>query len=167
MNVTLLSDASYCPDHKVAGYGWWIACGRGKQGGSGRIDTSVYDVNSAEMMAICNSIWHGVGLGLIQRGDDLLIQTDSLASIDRLEAKREVKVTEQQQTIIAYFEKVTRRLGLGIEFRHVKAHTNLSAPRYVANRMCDLRAKKEMLEARRLKKIHTHMTTIRGLLNEV
>lgn len=167
MNVTVLCDASYCPDMRLAGYGYWIACQRGKRGGSGRIESHVGDVNSAEMMAICNTIWHGVNNGLIERGDILLIQTDSLASIDRLEGKREVKVTEQQQTIIAYFEKIVRRLDIGYSFRHVKAHTNLDAPRYRANRMCDLRARKEMLEARRLQTIRNNMTTIRGLLHEV
>lgn len=166
MNVTILSDASYCPKYKVAGYGFWIACTRGKLGGSGQILEDVEDTNAAEMMAICNAIWHGVTDRLIERGDRLLIQTDSLAAIDRLRGQRVVTVTEQQSRVVAYYEKTVRRLELGVQLRHVKAHTLHQEPRFVANRMCDKRAKEEMRAARKAKIAQSHIQAITELLSE-
>lgn len=166
MNVTVLSDASYCPKYKVAGYGFWIACSRGKFGGGGQIIEEVDDTNAAEMMAVCNSVWHGVNEGLIQRGDKLLIQTDSLAAIDRLYGKRVVTLTEQQTRIIAYYDKAVRRLELNVQLRHVKGHTIHKEARYVANRMCDKRAKEQMRAARKAKMAQSHIQEIKELLRE-
>lgn len=166
MNVTILTDASYCPKYRVAGYGFWIACGRGKFGGGGKIVEEVHDTNAAEMMALCNSIWNGVNNGLIHCGDRLLMQTDSLAAIDRLKAQRVVTLTEQQQRIIAYYQKAVRRLSLDVQFRHVKGHTLHQEPRFVANRMCDKRAKEQMRAARKEKMLEPHYKAIKELLNE-
>lgn len=164
MNVTVLSDASYCPKHKVAGYGFWIACGRGKLGGGGQIIEEVEDTNAAEMMAICNSIWHGVDRKLIEAGDRVLVQTDSLAAIDRLKGQRVVTLTPQQERIIAYYQKAVRRLELTVVLRHVKGHTGLPEARYVANRMCDKRAKDQMRAARSAKIAKPHIDAIREIL---
>lgn len=166
MNVTLLCDASYCPDYKVAGYGYWIASQRGKIGGAGKIVDDVEDTNTAEMMAICNTIWHGVGHKLIERGDRLLIQTDSLAAIDRLRGQKVVTITKQQTTVLEYYEKVVRRLELEVVLRHVKAHTINKEARFVANRMCDKRAKEQMRAARKTKIAQPHITAIKELLRE-
>ena len=121
MRVTVLCDASYCPDYKLAGYGFWIACKRGKLGGGGQIIESVGDTNTAEMMAICNAIYHGVAARLIERADEILIQTDSLAAIDRLRGGRVVTITEQQSRVISYYQELILRLNLAIEFRHVNS----------------------------------------------
>lgn len=166
MNVTILSDASYCPEHKVAGYGFWIACQRGKLGGGGVIIEDVEDTNAAEMMAACNSIWHGVTNGIILKGDELLIQTDSLAAIDRLEGRRVVTMTAQQERIVAYYEKTIRRMELSVVLRHVKAHTGRLEARYTANRMCDIRARKNMRAARKQKIAQPYITAIKELLRE-
>lgn len=165
MNVTVLSDASYCPKYKVAGYGYWIACGRGKLGGGGQILEDVEDTNAAEMMAICNAVWHGVTDKLIQEGDNLLIQTDSLAAIDRLRGQRVVTVTEQQSRVIAYYEKAIRRLELSVHLRHVKGHTLHQEARYVANRMCDKRAKEQMRAARKTKIAQPYIQQIKEILH--
>lgn len=164
MNVTILSDASYCPEYKVAGYGFWIACGRGKLGGGGQITEEVEDTNAAEMMAICNSICYGVDRRLIEPGDRLLVQTDSLAAIDRLQGKRVVTLTPQQERIIAYYQKVVRGLDLTVVFRHIKGHTGLPEARYVANRMCDKRARDHMRAARSAKIAEPYLQQIREML---
>ncbi len=165
MNITILTDASYCPKYKVAGYGYWIACQRGKLGGSGKIVEDVEDTNAAEMMAICNSIWHGVSSGVIHKGDRILVQTDSLAAIDRLKAIRVVTITQQQERIVAYYQKAIHRLELEVTLRHVKAHTGQQEARFVANRMCDKRAKDAMREARRIKIAQPYIESIKEILN--
>lgn len=166
MHVTIISDASYCPKYKVAGYGYWIASGRGKLGGSGQIVEEVEDTNSAEMMAVCNAVWHALTERLVEHGDALLIQTDSLAAIDRLRNKRVVTMTDQQTRILAYFEKTVRRMNLNVQFRHVKGHTIHQEPRYIANRMCDKRAKEEMRAARKTKMAQPYIQEIKELLSE-
>lgn len=163
MNVTILTDASYCSRYKVAGYGFWIASHRGKLGGGGKVVEDVEDVNAAEMMAIANAIWHGLNSRLLQKGDTLLIQSDSLGAIDRLRG-RAVTMTQQQLRVIAYYEKVVRRLEFNVRFRHVKAHTMNEAPRFVANRMCDKRAKENLRAARREKIAQVHIQQIQEIL---
>lgn len=163
MNVTILSDASYCSKHKVAGYGFWIACHRGKLGGGGIIEEDVDDVNAAEMMAVANSIWHGLNASLICKGDNLLIQSDSLGAIDRLRG-RNVTITQQQLRVIGYYEKVVSRLELTVRFKHVKAHTSREEARFVANRMCDKRAKENLRAARRNKTTQIHIQRIEEIL---
>lgn len=164
MLVTVISDASFCPQYKVAGYGYWIASGRGKQGGSGQIIEEVEDTNSAEMMAVCNAIWHGVTKHLIVQNDSVLVQTDSLAAIDRLRGTRVVTMTDQQKRIVAYYEKTIRRMGLSVSLRHVKGHTVHQEARYAANRACDKRAKVEMRAARKHKIAQTHIDQIKEML---
>ena len=166
MHVTILSDASYCPKYKVAGYGFWIACSRGKLGGGGQILEDVEDTNAAEMMAICNAVWHGVTDQLIERGDKLLIQTDSLAAIDRLRGQRVVTVTDQQKRIVAYYEKAVCRLELNVQLRHVKGHTLHQEARFVANRMCDKRAKEQMRAARKTRAAQPYINEIKEMLRE-
>lgn len=166
MKVTILSDASYCPENKVAGYGFWIASQRGKLGGGGVIVDDVEDTNAAEMMAICNAIWHGYSNRLIEKGDELLIQTDSLAAIDRLDSRRVVTMTNQQEAIVQYFQKTVRRMELNVTLRHVKAHTGRQEARYTANRMCDIRARKNMRAARKQKVARPYINEIKEMLRE-
>ena len=163
MNVTVISDASYCPDHRVAGYGYWIACARRKVGGGGQIVHEVGDVNTAEMMALANTLWHGISEQIILPGDTILFQTDSLGAIDRLQNIKRVATTEQQKTVQAYFEKTISRLDLAVQFRHVKGHTVLTDARYVANRMCDKRAREQMRAARKAKVIEKARAPIQDI----
>lgn len=166
MNVTILCDASYCPQYRVAGYGFWIACQRKRFGGGGAIKSSVDGTNTAEMMAICNAIWHGVGQKAIEKGDSLLIQSDSLAAIDRLDEKKVVSVTEQQQEVITYFREIILKMDFSVKFRHVKGHTAHQEARFVANRMCDKRAKFHMRAARKQLVAKPYIEEIKELLRE-
>lgn len=150
MRVTIICDASHCPQFHVAGYGYWIASDRGRKGGGGQILSDVFDNNTAEMMAICNTIWHGINTGLIQEGDQVLIQTDCLAAIDRLGEKLS-STRPQDLQALRYFREVTFGKSLQISWRHVKGHTNLQDARYAANRACDKRAKVAMRAARKKK----------------
>lgn len=166
MDVTVLSDASFCPNYHVAGYGYWIASSRGKLGGGGAVIEEVLDTNAAEMMAVCNAIWHAIGAGLICEGDNLLIQTDSTAAIDRFKGTRVVTITEQQSRVIKYFEKIVSRLKLTVRFRHVKAHTAINDSRSLANRSFDKRAKAAMREARKAKIAAPYINQIEEMLHE-
>ena len=151
MNVTVITDASFCPAYNVAGYGFWIACNRGKLSGCGQITGYVRDTNEAEMVAVYKAIQQGAHDQIIKCEDSLLIQLDSLAAIDRLEANRIVTCTEQHKQIIYDYNRIVSQLNLTIEFRHVRGHTKNTGAKFVANRWCDRKARHQMKTARKLK----------------
>lgn len=142
MLVTIMTDASWCPDTHAGGYGFWIACERGKLPGGGPFRVAVRSAGHAEMMAICNAIYDARKQGLVHVGDTLLVQTDCRQAMDVLEQRVHVGFKD----IIDYFNSI--RHGLTVHFRHVKGHTSNSDSRSVANKMCDKRAKEGMRIAR-------------------
>lgn len=146
MNITVLADASHCPDTKAGGYGYWIASARGKQGGSGILKGRITSSTLAEIMAIANAIYHGIKIGLICGNDILLVQTDCESAIFALSLKR--KGSEEEQKVIEYVQKLSKLLRLTIEYKHVKGHTSNKEARFAANNACDRAARKAMRRAR-------------------
>jgi ribonuclease HI len=166
MRITMICDASYCDRHRVAGYGFWIASQRGKLGGAGNIVDEVENNNTAEMMAICNAIWKGIEAALIQRSDQLLIQSDCLSAMDKMKGLQKA-VTAQERSVLAYYLRTVQENGLHVTFRHVRGHTSIDEPRYAANRLCDRTAKAQMRLARS-KKIAAKITNeLQGVPNAV
>jgi ribonuclease HI len=150
MRVTIIADASYCSQHKVGGFGYWIACERGKRPGGGPLKGSVPTSVIAEMMAICRALHDGVRMSLIQTGDDVLIQTDCRSAIDALQIVRLAAVSAKTREVIEVFDNIVRKAKIKVSFRHVKGHTNNVEARFAANRACDQRAKTAMRQARKL-----------------
>jgi len=149
MNVTLITDASWCPDQLVSGYGYWVACARGKLGGGGRCTSASVETSTvAEMMGVCNSLFECYKAGYIVRGDRILIQTDCVAAIKAFEGIRFANLNRQERMVVKYLHELQKALDLELTFRHVKAHTQTQDARSVTNRMCDKVAKKFMREAR-------------------
>lgn len=147
MRVTLIADASFCNDHKVAGYGYWVASDRGREGGGGEMQGVVGNNVVAEMMAVCLALFHGLKKGLVQEGDEVLLQTDCLPAIDALSGKRTKLITQEREVVDKVLE-YKKRFSLQLEYRHVKGHTNRPGNRYITNRLCDQRAKEAMRRAR-------------------
>ena len=155
MNVTILADASYCPETKVGGYGFWIASQRGKlDGGSkltwkgGAIATSTI----AEMMAIAGALYMGVTNGLVLQYDSILFQTDCMGAIQAFQGTR-YNLVSQELSVLKYFNEMQNSLELKVSFRHVKGHTNVDDARSASNRMCDKRAKQFMRSARTIARV--------------
>lgn len=149
MRVTIIADASWCPQTHVAGYGFWIASDRGKQGGSGAMRNTVVNNNAAEMMALINGLHHACKTGLVQACDAVLLQTDCQAAIHALvnaETRKHISKTELE--LVAYFKELQDRVGFNVEFRHVKGHTDGKQPRLFINNKCDEFARKAMRKAR-------------------
>lgn len=105
--------------------------------------------NTAEMMAVCHALYEATKEGLVQSGDYVLIQTDCLGAIHRLKGSHPSR-SKQERECTNYLRQVRKNLNLGIELRHVKGHSSKKESRFVANNMCDIRAKEGMREARRL-----------------
>jgi ribonuclease HI len=148
MRVTIISDASYCQDSRAAGYGFWIACERGKRGGGGAMRTEVECSNAAEAMALVNSLTVAISYQLVQDGDFVLLQTDSQAAIDAFEGRRHNSMTRGEREAVKLLRQLRSEHSLSVAFRHVKGHTNRAEARYVTNNLCDQRAKAGLREAR-------------------
>lgn len=147
MNVTIIADASYCPQTRAAGYGYWVASERGKAPGGGSMRGPVDGSGAAEMMAVCNAIYDALKLGLVEPGDHLLVQTDCQSAILAFDGQRQVMTRDELAAKRSFADLCTRN-RLRVRLRHVKGHTNRREARYVTNNRCDQRAREGMQAAR-------------------
>ncbi|UPT53012.1 RNase H [Hafnia phage yong3] len=149
MRITIISDASYCPNTAAAGYGGWVVCNRGKAKCSGPLKGAP-NSGAAETMAICNVFWHGLNESLIQRGDHIIIQTDCLTAIRVF--KESKWTSEVQASAFKWLNAQCTLYSLSVEFRHVKGHSTTQDKRSAAQRYCDERAGEAMkLERSRIR----------------
>lgn len=141
-------DASWDPETKAGGYGYWIASNRGKVGGGAPLDGKLDSSNLAEMQAVCNVLFIARNGGFVLPGDEVLIQTDCRAAMRGLEGSREltVKETEVRKTYLKLNQ------SLYVELRHVRGHSLRMENRFCANRHCDASAYGAMQHARKLLK---------------
>ena len=159
MRVTIISDASFCPNTKAAGYGGWVVCNRGNNANGGPL-RGAPDNNAAETMAICNVIWEGLKANLIQSGDHLIVQTDCSTAIKVY--KEASWKSEQEGTAFKWLNDQLRKYNLTIEFRHVKGHTSNQDQRSKAQRFCDERARSAM----RLERSKIRLQECKELISE-
>lgn len=148
MLVTIMTDASYCPDTGAAGYGYWIASNRGKCGGGGPLRRLLASSTTAETLAVANALHIAFKLGAAEIRDSVLVQTDCQAVIELFEGRRRpVDGTEQE----AYFhiQRIINKYFITLHFKHVKGHNaREGSARSVANHMCDKRARYFMKQMR-------------------
>lgn len=148
MRVTVIADASHCPNTKAAGYGYWAVSERGRRGGGGPIRTPVDSSNAAEMAALVNGLFFACKAGIAIAGDHVLLQTDCQSAIDAFESKRS-RLSRDERSAKHHLFELKKDFGLTVSFRHVKGHTDRTEARYVTNNLCDQRAKQGMRLARR------------------
>lgn len=148
MRVTVIADASHCPNTGAAGYGYWAVSERGRRGGGGPIKDPINNSTAAEMAALVNGLFFACMSGIAQAGDHVLLQTDCTGAIGALESKRKELSKDERLAKQRFFE-VKKEFGVTVSFRHVKGHTNRTEARYVTNNLCDQRAKAGMRLARK------------------
>ena len=148
MRVTIIADASFCPNTHGAGYGWWTASERGKQGGGGAMRDRVCSSSAAEMMALVNALHHSIKFQLVQGGDHTLFQTDCMSAIDAFSGKRQ-QLDKSERAAKKQIYDMKKQHRLTYSFKHVKGHSNIKEARYITNNLCDERAKAGMRLARR------------------
>lgn len=160
MNVTILGDASHCPETLAGGYGFWIACERGKRGGSGAFREVVPTSTVAEMMAIVNALYCALRFELVLKGDALLIQTDCEAAIFALTDRR--KLTTLESECVLKMKQFIKDNALEVVYKHVKGHSKNKQSRFLSNNACDRGAKKAM----RKKRASLTVTKIRSIIDK-
>jgi ribonuclease HI len=126
---TVITDASFCPQTKAAGWAAWIRLGKGKLiKRSGVFKIAPKDCTEAELWAAYN----GIHIAKAKGAEKVLLQTDCLAAINVIKKNK------------------TKNEKGYLELRHVKGHTNFTGARYWVNRWCDREAKKQMRKQRKI-----------------
>lgn len=94
MLVSLFTDASFCPNMKVGGYGIWTRCGKGKVEASGPMRRVLRSSNEAE----CRAVFAGLLLIAQQPWEDvtrILVQSESDHAIHLIHTKSQHKTLEE------------------------------------------------------------------------
>ncbi|EMB5690451.1 RNase H family protein [Acinetobacter baumannii] len=147
MNVTLMTDASHCPETGAGGFGFWCVSDRGKLAGGKPLQGKIKDSYEAEMKAVANALNIGIRAGLISSGDKVLIQLDNTGVIQCI--KKKCKPRNDVKHVLDYIFEYARDFLIELECRHVKGHSKKTESRYSSNKHCDRIAKQNMRLARK------------------
>ena len=151
-NITVFSDASYCPDTHAAGGAYWARSDTHRAQGAFSLE-GVTASHEAEVMAACNGV-----LQLAQepsfraeleqgRTTRLVLVVDCLAIKQALEGSP-VPLSVTGRKAVTDVLALRKRLGFFLKVNHVKAHTGGKQPRQWVNRWCDTAAREKMMEGR-------------------
>lgn len=137
--VTIVCDASHCPDTKVHGVGGWINAGpeRGVLAVEDGFNLGLDNSTKAEMHAIVHTLQKGIDAKLVRNRDKVIITTDCQGCIDHANMNSNFLYMDELRSI-------QKAYGLRFDFRHVKGHSSKQDARSKANRHCDERAKRAM-----------------------
>lgn len=146
--ITINTDASHHPDHKIGGYAYYIICNHFKIMKSGVFKVKPKNSTEAETMCIGNALAHLAKMDL-PKTTFLVINTDSKHSIGNIERC----YNPLSEKVNGIWQKVINKTGsTRNEFRWVRAHSKVKDARSYANEWCDFNAKKQMRKAVRKKK---------------
>jgi ribonuclease HI len=152
--ITINTDASFHPKHKVGGYAFYIVCDYFKIMKSGMIKSKVSNSWRAEMMALGNAFYClSKQPELPKVKNKIIVNTDCQHNINRLECS--IKRTELTRRVHGLKETVRQKVGLSnhkmVEMRHVKAHQEVVDAKTWVNNWCDKESKKWMRVACEIK----------------
>lgn len=151
--ITINTDASFHPLHKVGGYAFYIVSDRFKVQKGGRFKKEPPAPDIAELMAIGNALAYVHSYKGDASVNWIILNTDCKSAIKQI-SRRTTSIGSELSDLC---EKVSRKFGgCKIQFRHVKAHSGVNDARSWVNEWCDTEAKKWMREAVKQLKQHTH-----------
>lgn len=142
VTITINSDASFHPEHKIGAYAFYIICDRFKIQRAGKF-TNELPTNSqeAEMMAIGNALAALLNMEEPPTCKWLIINTDCRNAIDKIR-RQEGAIGKKVAKL--WQQTISRLKSRKNVFRHVKAHSNVNDSRSWVNSWCDEEAKKHM-----------------------
>jgi len=148
VNITINTDASFCPHHKVGGYAFWIVCNNGRLKMSGELK-SVNNSLDAETQALANAVYALRNSNLITgKVDFIYINSDCKQMFVRIGKNNRDEVGRFIAKNLSYILKKGKMPYHGnnkrYDLRHVKAHTHTKTKRNWVNNWCDVEAKKHM-----------------------
>lgn len=146
--LTINTDASYCSEHKVGGYAFWIKSERLTIKQSGAFKVSPDSSNDAELKCILNALHSVLNRKTLPTITTIRINTDCQGAIDKIKRNRDAISI----CINRYIQQINDVTGATeLQIKHVKAHTLAQDSRSWVNEWCDIQAK-EMMRKERKKK---------------
>lgn len=151
--ITVITDASWCPDTRCAGWAAWVVCDKVRVQNSGFVMPTVNSSGDSEFIALV----HGLDLAL--QSFKPVSQTRILMQSDSLDALRHFGNRTKQQSLAAPIGQwwlrqahirmqqllATSGACMVYETRHVKGHSNSKqGARFYVNNWADEEAKKQM-----------------------
>lgn len=152
-NITIFSDASFCPDSRAAGGAYWARTDSLRLSGSFAL-RSVKASHEAEVMTACLSIRalsenDGFRKELQKGRSTLLVLVVDCLTIKQAFEGESVSLSPDCRREVDEVLALRRKMNFGLKVNHVKAHTNGKAPRQWVNRWCDEAAREQMKRARK------------------
>ena len=145
--ITINTDASFHPVHKIGGYAFYIVCDQFKIQKSGTFKIKPKSSIDAEMMCIANAMHTLLTQPELPEAKLIVINCDCLPSFKMITLKSNNPIGRKVASILRQIRISTSIKGVvkpNYEFRHVKAHTNNNDARSWVNDWCDKEAKKWM-----------------------
>ena len=141
MNLTINTDASFSPHHRVGGYAFYIVCNLFKitKGGQFKNVEPLTPIE-AEVMCIGNAFATLLAQKELPQVNYIVVNCDCLWGMNNIKTGNGIykQVRELQKKLIL------RTGATYFEYRHVKAHNNAPDKRSWVNEWCDTEAKKWM-----------------------
>jgi ribonuclease HI len=149
MIVTINTDASFHPKHKIGGYAFWIVCDEGRFSHSGILRKEVNRPEVAEMKCIINAIYV-LGTLNFKNISKIIINTDCLNAIHLFKKRKSSIKKYELEWGLDLANDLTNELAKSklsktlIEFRHIRSHQHTETKRNWVNNWCDKAAKKQL-----------------------
>jgi ribonuclease HI len=141
--ITINTDASYHPIHKVGGYAFYIISDLFKITKGGMFKKEPKNPEEAEMMCIGNAVATLLAQKELPKCKMIVLNCDAKFAMNKIKAGANPMASKVQSLC----SQLTKRTGvLKIHFRQVKAHHGTPDPRSWVNDWCDKEAKKWMRE---------------------
>lgn len=149
--VTVNTDASFHPVHKVGAFAFWIRHDQGRMMQAGPLKECANSLE-AEIQAIGNGLY-ALLKSKFTDIDYIVVNTDCTYAIDAIVDRKyrtaSKKVVDRVLKIIdglilKYNPQKKKRKRPFIEYRYVPAHTDTSTPKKYINDWCDQSAKNHL-----------------------
>lgn len=138
---TVLTDASWCPSEKVAGWAVWIVCNNERYKRFDAFFEKVDSSREAEIKAIINGVYIAKR---VFAPDHYHVVSDCVDAMNALQGKTGDKQWQNKLIEIIGETRIT--------FKHVKAHSSTNDKRTYVNNWCDFQARMAMRSLRSMKK---------------
>ena len=139
MVIQIITDSSFCPEHKIGTFAFYINSKSGTIATCGILQEAK-DPMECEMKAVANAL-HALRRSSMNRGEISFIEihSDCLNMFKKISKKTEnpigIKIMEQINKIKQNSNLDDKR-SMFFKMIHVKAHTNNSDPLSTGNRYC-------------------------------
>ena len=121
--LTIYSDASWCPNKKVGGWGSWMRFEDTihRAGGPLLAKTVLESSNDAETAAAANALSAAFHQGMLEQAKMIVFVIDSLHAGGVINGTINPS-TDTQKMALAFIKKVAASHGVSVKANHVKGH---------------------------------------------